>query len=98
MDSTARRLLQRWQALRDGNALKRAASMARTLWVIGLLLALFAAYAIVARLSPVISAAAAGVCGWVIAESNALRTRIAQWPIFKEYVDWSRVQKDLGHE
>ena len=46
MDSTARRLLQRWQALRDGNALKRAASMARTLWVIGLLLALFAAYAI----------------------------------------------------
>jgi hypothetical protein len=72
--------------------------MARALWVVGLLLALLAPYAIVVRLSQAISAVAAGVCAWVIAEGNALRTRIAQWSTFKEYVDWSRVQRDLGNE
>jgi hypothetical protein len=24
-----------------------------------------------------------------------LRTRVAQWPIFKSYIDWKRVQDDL---
>ena len=33
--------------------------------------------------------------GWMIAERNALRTREAQWPIFKNYIDWKRVQDDL---
>jgi hypothetical protein len=33
--------------------------------------------------------------GWVVAESNALRTRLAQWPVFMTYIDWKRVDEDL---
>ena len=31
----------------------------------------------------------------VDAERNALRTRLAQWPVFKTYIDWKRVEEDL---
>lgn len=40
-------------------------------------------------------AVAAAAMGWVIAERNALRTRLGQWPIFKTYIDWNRVEEDL---
>ncbi len=33
--------------------------------------------------------------GWVVAESHALRTRLAHWPIFKSYIDWKKVEEDL---
>ena len=46
-------------------------------------------------LHPAFVAIAAAVTGWVIAESNALRTRLAQWPIFKSYIDWKKVEEDL---
>ena len=39
--------------------------------------------------------AASAMMGWVVAERNALRTRIAQWSVFKTYIDWSRVEEDL---
>jgi hypothetical protein len=38
----------------------------------------------------------AAIGGWLIAESNALQTRMAQWPIFKQYINWERVAADLG--
>jgi hypothetical protein len=36
------------------------------------------------------------VAGWVVAERNALRLRISQWPIFSAYIDWDRVHQDYG--
>jgi hypothetical protein len=35
------------------------------------------------------------VVGWLLAERNALETRTKQWPIFRRYIDWNRVQTDL---
>ena len=29
---------------------------------------------------------------------NALRTRLAQWPIFKTYIDWNQVLEDLKRD
>ena len=69
--------------------------MARVLWVVGLVLFLFVVLGVLYHLHPALIAVAAAVMGWVVAERNALRTRIAQWPIFKSYIDWRRVQDDL---
>ena len=95
MTSETKQLLTRWQSLEQDGGLQRAASMARVLWIVGLVLCLFLVFGVVYRLHPALIAVAAAVMGWVISERNALRTRAAQWPIFKSYIDWKRVQDDL---
>jgi hypothetical protein len=96
MNTETKQLLARWQSLAKDGGLQRADSTARVLWVAGLVLLLFVVFALVYRLHPAFVAVAAAVMGWVIAERNALRTRSAQWPIFKSYIDWKRVQQDLS--
>jgi hypothetical protein len=98
MNTETKHLLARWQSLAKDGGLQRADSTARVLWVAGLVLFLFVVFAVVYRLHPAFVAVAAAVMGWVIAERNALRTRSAQWPIFKSYIDWKRVQQDLSED
>jgi hypothetical protein len=96
MNTETKQLLSRWQSLeKDGGGLQHAASRARALWFVGLVLCVFVVFAIVYRLHPGFVAVVAAVMGWVLAESNALRTRCAQWPIFKSYIDWKKVEEDL---
>ena len=95
MNTDTRQLLNRWQSLKEDGGLQRAASMARTLWFVGLLLCLFVVFGVICRLHPALIAVASAVMGWVVAERNALRTRIAQWSVFKTYIDWRRVEEDL---
>jgi hypothetical protein len=95
MNTETKQLLSRWQSLENDGALQHAASRARVLWLVGLALCIFVVFAVIYRLHPAFVAVAAAVMGWVIAESNALRTRIAQWPIFKTYIDWKKVEEDL---
>ena len=95
MSDETKQLLTRWQSLEKDDGVKRATLKARVLWIIGLMLFIFVVFAVVYRPHPVLIAAAAMVMGWVIAESNALRTRLAQWPIFKAYIDWKKVEEDL---
>lgn len=87
--------MTRWQSLEKDGGLQRAVSVARVLWIVGLVLFMFVVFGLVYRLHPALIAAAAAVMGWVIAERNALRTRASQWPVFKNYIDWKRVQEDL---
>ena len=95
MNNETKQLLTRWQSLEKDDGVKRATSKARALWIIGLMLFIFVVFAVVYRLHPALIAVAATVMGWVIAESNALRTRLAQWPIFRAYIDWKKVEEDL---
>jgi hypothetical protein len=96
MEIPREQLLRRWRSLQDDTGLIRAARLARLLWVAGLLLALFVTYAVAYKLSPILIAAVSAIAGWDIAERNALRLRISQWPIFSEYIDWDRVRRDCG--
>lgn len=99
MNPEARRLLTRWQSLRDGKGMERATSVARGLWLAGLALFLFVFLGIYFSFPEVAVTVAAAVMGWVIAESNALRLRIAQWATVASYIDWGRVGDDLaGHQ
>jgi hypothetical protein len=98
MNIETKQLLTRWQALEAGDGLRRAVLTSRVLWVIGLALCIFVVFAVVYRLHPAAIAVSAAVMGWVTAERNALRTRAAQWPTFKHYIDWQRVQEDLSND
>ncbi|MDR3413484.1 MAG: hypothetical protein P4L87_21435 [Formivibrio sp.] len=98
MNSETRQLLNRLQSLEQDGGLQRAASTARKLWIVGLALFMVVVFGVLYGLHPALIAVAAGVLGWVIAERNALRVRAAQWPIFKSYIDWKRVQDDLKND
>jgi len=98
MENATKNLLVRWQSLEKDDGLRRAGSTARLLWFVGLVLFIFVIFGLVYRLHPVAVAVAAAVMGWVTAERNALRTRLGQWPIFKRYIDWKRVEADLNNE
>jgi len=95
MDKHSKDLLSQWQLLESGGGLKRSGSMVRILWIAGLLLCIVVVFGICYGLHPVVVAIAAVAMGWVIAERNALRTRLSQWPILRRYIDWKRVQEDL---
>ena len=98
MNIETKQLLARWQALESGDGLRRAAPTSRVLWLVGLARFVFVVFAVVYRLPPSAIAVGAAVMGWVTAERNALRTRAAQWPTFKRYIDWKRVQEDLTND
>lgn len=95
MNIETKQLLTRWQSLERNDGLRRAGATARRLWIIGLILCIVVVFALVYRLHPALIAGLAAAMGWVIAESNALRTRLAQWPIVKSYIDWKKVEEDL---
>src|SRR5277367_6610123 len=93
MNSKFRNLLLRWHSLEKEDGLRRAKTVVRVLWFVGLALFLFIGFGIVYKLDPI--AVASAVMGWVIAERDALRTRLVQWPAIRRYVDWKLVEEDL---
>jgi hypothetical protein len=92
------RLLTRLDSLEKGDGLRRAQYVSRVLFLVGLLLAVFIGVAIAYGLHPGFIAVAAAGVGWVIAERNALRSRLSQWPIMRNYIDWQRVRADLPRD
>lgn len=56
----------------------------------------FVSFGVFNNLHPALIAAAAAAMGWVISERNALKSRRGRWHIFKTYIDWKRVEEDLG--
>ncbi len=96
MNNETKELLSRWYSLESGDGLHKARTMARALQAIGFLLAVAIALGISYKVHPGVIAAMAAVTGWVLAERNALVSRATQWPVFRAYVDWERVRKDLG--
>jgi hypothetical protein len=96
MDTGTTQLLNRWESLRTGAGLARATSVARALWLLGLALFLVVVIGLYYMLSPIVLVVVSVVMGWVIAERNALKSRVTQWPTFANYIDWARVSNDLG--
>jgi hypothetical protein len=95
VDAQTRRLLLRWQALTKPEELQRAKSTVLRLWMLGLIIFLIVLAAIVKGLSPLVVAFGGIAVGWLMAEANALRARVAYWGTFQRYLDWDRIQQDL---
>jgi hypothetical protein len=95
VDTSTKQLLAKWLALSQAGALQRAKSMVWTLWIFSGIVAMLVVVAIANRADPVWVAVGAAAVGWLIAETNALRTRIAQWSTFRRYLDWKRIEQDL---
>ncbi|HEY2880943.1 MAG TPA: hypothetical protein VGJ15_00885 [Pirellulales bacterium] len=95
MDQFSVSLLSRWQSLEKGEGLRAAGKMVRVLQVTGILMSAFAAVAIIYQIHPIVPTLMGVAIGWTIAETNALRSRLGQWSIFRQYIDWHRVNNDL---
>jgi len=95
IDAETKRLLFRWQALNKPGGLQRAKSMALTLWIFGFIVVAVVAVAIANGHSAVLLVCGGAVVGWLTAEANAMRSRIAQWNTFQRYLNWERIEQDL---
>ena len=95
MNTKSRNLLLLWLSLEEEDGLRRAKAAIVALGLIGVALSIFIVCGLVYKFHPIAIAAAATVMGWVIAERNALRTRLVQWPAIRRYVDWKLVEEDL---
>jgi hypothetical protein len=89
-------ILSRWLAIESGNGLQKARRIARSLSIAALVFCIGIGLAVM-RFGPtsLLFAIAGLVVGWLIAERNALDARIANWPTYRQYIDWPRVRKDL---
>jgi hypothetical protein len=94
VDTQAKKLLARWRSLEGGEGIRVARSTSRVLSVVGFVLCLFVVFGVVYRWHSAVIALAAAAMGWVVAERNALGSRIAQWPTFQKYLNWERVRED----
>jgi hypothetical protein len=89
-------LLSRWSDLESGGGHDAARKVSRRLSILS-----FAIYILTAciglYLSPLSSLfVIPGILiGYLKAERNALDERVKQWPIFRDYIDWSKVRQDL---
>ena len=91
-------MLTRLDSLEKGEGIRRANSVSLVLFLVGLLLAIFVGIAMAYGLHRGFIAVAAAAVGWIVAERNALRLRISQWPIMRNHIDWQRVQADFHRD
>jgi hypothetical protein len=88
-------VLERWIALRGEEGIERARRTVTYLSVVAFGLTLVVALCATltdwpawALLLP------AAAVGWLVAERNALQSRVEQWPALSEYLDWRMIQRD----
>ena len=96
MDKPTRDTLERWEQLQSGDGLQSVGKVIKALWLCGSASTLFVVFSVAYGLSPIVVAIGAAVSGWIIAETNALRHRLSQWPTISRYIDWWRVRADLA--
>lgn len=95
MNTKSRNLLLRWHSLEKEDGLRRAKATVRVFSFVGLALSIFIVFGIVYKVHPIAIAVAAAALGWVIADRQALRSRLVQWPAIRRYFDWKLVEEDL---
>jgi hypothetical protein len=95
IDAETKKVLLRWQALCHPEGLQRIKSLALWLRLIAIALICFVVLAVGFGLPVVWVVVGALLCGWLSSEAEALRTRLSQWRIFSQYLDWRRIERDL---
>jgi len=95
VDAETKSVLLRCKGLSQPETLQRAKSIALWLRLAGLVVACLVVVAIAKGFSSVWVAVGAVVVGWLVAETNALRTRLSQWGTFSRYLDWQRIEQDI---
>ena len=89
-------ILTRWVAIESGNGIENVRKTSHFFSIaaftvcvaVGLVYAFF-------DLPSLVFEFPGALIGWLIAERNALESRIAQWPTFRQYIDWTKVREDL---
>ena len=95
MDQEIKNVLLRWRALETSEGVRRVASVTTSLRIIGLVLCVIVFVGIDYGWSPIAIAIVSAAIGWTVAETNALRNRLRQWLMLKQYIDWQRVNSAI---
>jgi hypothetical protein len=96
IDPKARQaILGRWLALKRGDGIVRARRVHAYLVLAAFVIfvPVFVASAIY-DWHPLVTMVPAILVGWLIAEANALKYRLDHVPIYREYIDWAKVERD----
>jgi hypothetical protein len=90
-----KKILGQWIALRSKDGIEHASRRVFYLSVAAFALATIAILASTLAAIPAIAFLFPGIAiGWLLAERNALQSRIEQWPALSEYLDWDKIERD----
>lgn len=92
-----RKTLKRWIAIEDGTGIDVATRIKRLLFVVGMCLSILILFSIVHGFHPAIVSVLSVLLGWSLAEGNALRSRIEQWPHIRKYLNWKLIRENAKH-
>ena len=88
--------LKKWKYLKEGGGIERASSMSTSLFFIGVFLSVVVVLLIYFQAHSSIVATASVAIGWVVAEKNALRSRVAMWPKLEKYLNWELINEHIS--
>ena len=89
-------VLTKWVALKHGDGIVRAKKVSYYLSLITLALCFPVVFGCINGQVPAWLLVALSIAiGWLIAERNALDDRARLWPTISNYIDWSKVERDL---
>lgn len=86
--------LEQWKALKKDGGIEIASSRSTTLFVVGASLTVVVALLVYLQAHVALVALVSAAIGWVIAERNALKSRIALWPKLEKYLNWELINAD----
>jgi hypothetical protein len=93
-----RAALKRWSDLRSAEKVKRIKQIALILRLTSAALCAVLVVGVSESAPALFNVTVAFLFGWLVAESNALRTRIELWPVLMRNINWERVDQELQDE
>jgi len=88
--------LEQWLTLKEGSGIKSARSKTMKLQFIGISLTVAVSLLIYFQVHSAFIAIVSVAIGWVIAERNALRSRIKLWPKLEKYLNWELINEHIS--
>ena len=95
IDVETKKILLRWKALSHPDGLRRTRLLAFWLRLISMGCMCLVVFAVALKLSVFLVVVGALGVGWLGGEAEALRNRLSQWGTFSQYLDWSRIERDI---
>jgi uncharacterized membrane protein YqgA involved in biofilm formation len=88
--------LKQWKALKEGGGMESASTKSASLFSVGALLSVVVVLLIYFQVHSSIVAIVSVAIGWIIAERNALNSRIEMWPKLEKYLNWEIINESIS--
>ncbi|MDF1691692.1 MAG: hypothetical protein P1U47_04940 [Zhongshania sp.] len=88
--------LKQWTELKEGSGIENASFISIKLFITGAFLSILVALLIFFQVHSAFVAIVSVAIGWVIAERNALLSKIALWPKLEKYLNWELIYEHVS--